>query len=1123
MILGQRMLSRPAPFDLYGDLPRDSTTMLEASAGTGKTFTIAALVTRYLAEGLAENMGELLVVSFSRESTRELRERVRERLVSARDGLALADPAMIDPDDRVLVQLAATVDEAQRHRRRMRLERALASFDAATVTTIHGFCQQVLTTLGTNGDHDPNTVLLEDVADLVREVADDLYLRKWGFPGAPAPDLGQEEFHRLALDAVAELGELVPAPALGGLPGLRARIAQAVRGEVDRRKRRLGVFGYDDLLTRLASTLSDPQTGPAACERLRSRYRYVLVDEFQDTDPVQWDIIRRPFHGHSTLVLIGDPKQAIYGFRGADVHAYLNAFETAETVRTLPRSFRSDAGLLRGLDAVFRGAALGDERIRVQPVEAQHTGRMVSVTGSPAALRLRLLNRDELPQTDGGLAKSPQAREAVLADLVAETVRLLSGDGRLQPRDGSPERNLRPGDLAVLVRSNSQAQQVNSALAAAGVPVVVTGRASVFATPAAAEWRLLLEAMEQPHRTTRVRRLALSCFYGSDARDLDARGEAIDEDLTLMLRDWGRVLADSGVGALFETVALHTGLQRRILCRPSGERLLTDLRHVAQALQEASDTGGLGLTGLLLWLRHRQTEAATSEGALERSRRLESDAAAVQVMTVHTSKGLEFPVVLVPFAWNQRAPKEKEISTVTFHDGDRRLRDVGGPGWPQWGDHLATSLQEEADDELRLTYVALTRAQSHLVLWWAPTYNTQLAPLHRILFNPDPERPAPRRIPVPSDPGALADLERLAARSQGGLGIEIVHPRQPCSWEQPTQPVVPLSVASLDRELDLDWRRTSYSALTAAAHDQSTGPVSEPEISMKDDEGPDDLPLTSRGDQDEALRAIPSAWNDLPAGARFGTLVHEVLELAADAGNEDELRSTVAARVARSGPAVDVETLVQALIPAVSTPLKLEDLTLRGIAAKDRLSEMTFELPLAGGDDPVTHRVLLSDLVPLWRRYCPAPDPLSAYAEALEELEAVPLRGYLTGSIDAVLRVSGETPRYVVVDYKTNRLGTLDETVTAWHYRPESMAEAMIAAHYPLQALLYAVALHRFLRWRQPGYDPARHLGGVRYLFLRGMSGPGVLSADGTPPGVFAWDPPTELITATSDLLAGKA
>jgi exodeoxyribonuclease V beta subunit len=303
----------PPPFDLTGPLPT-GTTVLQASAGTGKTFTIAGLVARYVGEGEAR-MDELLVVSFSRESTRELRGRVRERLVSARDGLH-APP----PDDAVLQHLAAC-DPAERARRQRRLRDALASFDAATVTTTHGFCEQVLQALGTAGDHDADAVLVEDMSDLVAEVADDLYLRKWGAPGTPPPDLTVNAFRDLAQVVAAKdpATRLVPDASTDGLPGLRARIAVGVREETERRKRRQSLLGYDDMLMRVQATLLDPVTGPAAVARLRGRYRKVLVDEFQDTDPVQWSILHEAFHGARTLVLIGDPKQAIYAFRGADV------------------------------------------------------------------------------------------------------------------------------------------------------------------------------------------------------------------------------------------------------------------------------------------------------------------------------------------------------------------------------------------------------------------------------------------------------------------------------------------------------------------------------------------------------------------------------------------------------------------------------------------------------------------------------------------------------------------------------------------------------------------------------------------------------------------------------------
>ena len=272
----------------------------------------------------------------------------------------------------MLRQIADAEAEAVDVRRKL-LEEALTVFDAATVTTTHGFCQQVMLALGTAGDHDTGAVLVESIGDLVAEVADDLYLRKWGAAGAEPPDMSRDDFHALATAAALDPAtELLPRPDTDGLPGQRARIAAAVRAEVDRRKRRQQLIDYDDMLIRLRDTLVDPTTGPIAQRRLRARYQVVLVDEFQDTDPVQWTILREAFHGHRTLVLIGDPKQAIYGFRGADVHAYLEARESASVVRTLPTNHRSDQALLDGMSAVFGGAALGDERIRVLPVEAAH-------------------------------------------------------------------------------------------------------------------------------------------------------------------------------------------------------------------------------------------------------------------------------------------------------------------------------------------------------------------------------------------------------------------------------------------------------------------------------------------------------------------------------------------------------------------------------------------------------------------------------------------------------------------------------------------------------------------------------------------------------------------------------
>src|SRR3954452_2939976 len=288
-------MTRPAeyPFDLTGPLP-EGTTVLEASAGTGKTFTIAALVTRFVAEGEA-TLDELLVVTFGRAATRELRDRVRARLVSARDGLR--DPAAARAGDDVLLRHLASVADDEVAVRRGRLVVALASFDAATVATTHAFSEQVLVGLGTAGDFDSGTVLVESLDDLVAEVVEDLYLRKWGTGDVERPPLTVTEARSLA-QVVVDDGQaiLVPDDAEGEA-GLRYRFAQAVRNEVERRKRSRRLVGYDDLLTRLGAPPADEGAGPAAAERLRGRYKIVMVDEFQDTDPVQWEILRRAFAG----------------------------------------------------------------------------------------------------------------------------------------------------------------------------------------------------------------------------------------------------------------------------------------------------------------------------------------------------------------------------------------------------------------------------------------------------------------------------------------------------------------------------------------------------------------------------------------------------------------------------------------------------------------------------------------------------------------------------------------------------------------------------------------------------------------------------------------------------------
>lgn len=338
------------------------TVVLEASAGTGKTFTISALAARHVAEGV-HRLDEMMMVTFSRAATRELRSRIVARLRQSRGALSTWLATGVQPGDEV-DQLLCTGTPAEVEQRLARLTEALADSDAATITTTHEFCSRMLSELGLLVDHDDTDRFVHDLTDLETEVIRDCYL-------ATFPQGGPRLDEALTLGRVVLRRGDLPLAEPSGDQASQARhgFAQQVRREFDRRKRLLGVYTFDDMVSRLRAALQHPVTGPRACQVLAERFPLVMIDEFQDTDLAQWQIVEAAFVGRSTVVLIGDPKQAIYSFRDADVLAYLNAVQSADALLTLPYNHRSDPGVVEGVQALFGGAALGEPRISVRPVK----------------------------------------------------------------------------------------------------------------------------------------------------------------------------------------------------------------------------------------------------------------------------------------------------------------------------------------------------------------------------------------------------------------------------------------------------------------------------------------------------------------------------------------------------------------------------------------------------------------------------------------------------------------------------------------------------------------------------------------------------------------------------------
>ncbi|WP_026357110.1 exodeoxyribonuclease V subunit beta [Mycobacterium sp. 141] len=1093
-------------FDLLGPLPsRNTTTVLEASAGTGKTFALAGLVTRFVAEGAA-TLDQMLLITFGRAASQELRERVRDQMVCAL--AAFDDPALARND------LEIYLVGADQQARRQRLRDALAGFDGATIATTHQFCQIVLKSLGVAGDSDSGVTLVESLDNLVTEIVDDLYLSRFGTQ-RDHPVLDYAAALRLARTVVqnpaTELRPTDPDP--DSPAAVRLSFARDVLAELEIRKRRRGVLGYDDLLTRLATALTpclphvrgEPPDS-AARVRMHQRWPIVMVDEFQDTDPVQWQVIERAFSGHSTLILIGDPKQAIYAFRGGDIDTYLRAAATAGDKQTLGTNWRSDSALVDRLQVVLRGAQLGGSDIVVHDVQAHHQGHRLAGAPHNDPFRLRVVSRKG---NDSKTIPIDRLRTHIGRDLAADIGALLASGASFD------DRPVQARDIAVITETHKDARACHSALLAAGIPAVYTGDSDVFSSEAAEDWLYLLEAFDQPHRTGLVRAAAATMFFGETAESLAVGGDALTDRIADTLRTWAGHARERGVAAIFEAAQL-AGMGRRVLSWEGGERLMTDLAHMTQLLGDTAHREGFGLPALRDWLRTQRSEGG---GETERNRRLDSDAAAVQIMTVWVSKGLQYPIVYLPFTFNRYVP---EPDLILFHDDGVRCLHIGGGDLSssRAGDPAVARAgrAEAAADDSRLTYVAMTRAQSQVVAWWAPSRDEPNGGLSRLLRG---RRPGESAVPDKCAPARVSDAEAIdrlrAWEAAGGPVIEesAIEGFTPVPASAPPEH---LATRHFHRAIDTSWRRTSYSGLLRAADD--SGVTSEPEVTELDDEVDvvDEVPAAPAA----AGSDVPSPMAQLPTGAAFGSLVHAVLEtadpFAADLGAE--LAAHIRAHAARWPVEVTADDLAAALVPLHDTPLGplAPGVTLRQIGLRDRLRELDFEFPMAGGDLRSGEFARLADVGALLSTHLPVDDPMASYSERLSSgaLGDQPLRGYLSGSVDAVLRIGS---RFVVVDYKTNWLGTGDAELTAADYTRDRMAEAMLHSDYPLQALLYSVVLHRFLSWRLPGYDPATHLGGVMYLFVRGMCGAATPVVDGHPAGVFSWAPPAELVVAVSELL----
>ncbi len=1130
-------MSDPIAFSLTGPLPHGRTA-IEASAGTGKTFTLAALATRFVAER-GVPIDRILIVTFTRAAAAELRDRVRERIADAATALAGREPLTDD----LHVTIAEQADGGRAAAAR-RLEQAVVDFDTATITTIHGFAQQVRASLGATAPGDLDAELEDDTRVLVTQVCTDLLARTAVTGGVTADDLP-------GLEALAKLvGFVMNNPGIATVPdpddpatlpaaALAAGLVRDAVAEVHRRRRAAGRLAYDDLITELRTALAD---SPSAVAALHDRFALALIDEFQDTDPVQWAIFSRVFGttDDSTLVLVGDPKQAIYAFRGADIHTYLAAAHADGTTRTtLTRNFRSDGAALTATERLLTGVTFGDDRIGFLPVAPSddHADQRITRTdGTPLpALVLRTAVGPHIARnTNLKDVNTGAALDAIAVDLAEHVVHLLT-DGHLPTPDGGT-RPVRPGDVAVLVGQHKESPIMQAALRNRGVPAIVARGGSVLDSAAATQWTWLLTALVRPADPARARTAAASWFVGWSA---DRIAAATDDDLAgvqTTLARWADVLEAHGPLEFCRVLWAESGVVARVLAHPDGDRELTDLDHVAELVMTTTDSRHPTPAGVLAALTRLHDATDADEDDDLTARRIESDAECVQIMTVYAAKGLEFPVVCVPTLWKPTYAQAKQQVFLDPETGVRTLDVAPKVEWPSKA--AQKGRKERATTEavgvnLRLLYVALTRAQHQTVVWWSRPVGPKKTGLARVLFARDAagiDRAAfAKEAPVPLPDDTLARLRELFPPDDLLTVDETVTGPSDLVWTDPTRGAADgeHGVATLDRFLPRDRRRWSFTSITDRVGATSHDPA-DPSIG---DAGAGDEPA----DSGPVVRTDEPAPTDLPLGAipgskEFGILVHEVFEQLDFTGSDAELDEHLAELIARrrgvANARVDTTVLRDGLRAAIESPLGPlfgDGVRLRDLAPADRLAELSFECMLATGGPATTDRAIGA----LVCTHLTADDPMRPWAERLAAgLFDVDLAGHLTGSIDAVFRVTDPAtgqPRFVAVDYKSNLLRGPDGTARSTDYAPSRLPAAMADHHYPLQALIYLVVVHRYLRWRLPDYDPAVHLGGAAYLFVRGMTGPDTTVVDGHPHGVCSWPVPSALVVALSDLLDGRS
>ena len=1222
-------------------LPLNGSTLIEASAGTGKTFTIAILYVR-LVLGHGQPVGSmlaagmlppnLLVVTFTDAATKELRDRIRTRLTQAAQVFSeAADSLQPSAETALIHQLRDDhyPDPETWPDCRKKLLLAAEWMDEAAVSTIHAWCNRMLTEHAFDSGSLFRLTLETDQSDLLDEVVRD-YWRTFIYPLSPAlmdevvehwktPDnlraavrnlIGDADAFDVATGNVEQAIEATVQKRREQAQALKAHswatwkpevtdmltalnkskrlhggsmkpmiaawdklldwadsdelypeglekagfqnqtpeiLASKLKGEGDvphhpafdvieeliafadnlpsaetdilkhatlwiaarlkSEKQKRSEMGFDDLLTRLDDALHGPR-GDQLAATIRRQFPVALIDEFQDTDPVQYRIFNCIYRVEENrpdtcLLMIGDPKQAIYGFRGADIYTYLDARTGArDRTWTLGRNFRSSKPMVKAVNRVFehgdlhspKGAFLfgkGDTSpLPFQGVEANGTKRLWSVNGDiQPSLTLWSLESDEEDKNGNrkSLAKGSATTE-VAETCASEIARLLTlGQQNLagfalesDPNDIEP---VEPKDIAILVNNRNEAAAVRDALGQRRIKsVYLSDRDSVLTSQEASEVLCWLKAFAEPQQLAYARAALATPTLGLPWRYLD---QLLTDEMALereieRFTGYQKQWHSQGVLPMLRSFLMDFKVPGSLLQRPDGERRLTDILHIAELLQQDS----LQLDGEHALVHHfTQILRAADEEDEHRTLRLESDAGLVKVITVHKSKGLEYPLVFLPFGTAFRAQSEKQ-SFVRYHDDSSELITVFDPT----PEDVARADQERLGEDIRKLYVALTRSRFATWVGVADIENWHLSGLGYLLGDESATQPP------------LSDALNLLTGGHPELCTEPLPAATDLHYTEEAPATLGPALIST-REARENWWIASYSSL------EYTGLTGTGVVFRSEAEDAETQNLREEGahnsDEEEVI-ITPNHSNSLhrfPKGAGPGTFLHDLLEWCVQQGlqrvvdNPLQLREQLTRRCSTRGWSDWVDTLEQWILALIQQPLSLsrggdESVSLSSLSTLRPELEFWFEsrnVSTRAMDKLVTNYTLNGADRP--------------------QVDGGRFNGMLKGFIDLVFEHNG---LYYVLDYKSNFLGDNDSAYTV-----QAMGDAILERRYDLQFVLYLLALHRLLKARLPNYDYDQHMGGAVYLFLRGIHAPGA--------GAFIDKPPKALIEQLDAMFDGKA